>query len=503
MGGVALARRPLAERPTTVCLAAVLIVALAVAVGTYVPAPRAVVVVGGVVFAGIAIWMLVNPKPEWPLAVLALYLGFLDGFLKLSTGDSNLTIARDVLLYAIVAGMLIRAAVQRKPLTLPPLSSWVLAFVALVGIQLVNPNDHGTLHTLGALRPELEFVPLFFLGYQVLRTPQRVRRFFFLLLLCATANGVVNFLQFNLTPSQFASWGPGYARYINGTGDVAGRTYTVVAGLVRVRPFGLGTDTGSGAEIGLISLGAALALMTLGARRPKDWLVLLFCVGPPLAVVTGQLRTAVIGGIIAVAFFLALTVSARRIVPTLAGLGFAVLATIIVINVVGSASGTGAFARYATLSPGSLLSTAAQSRGGSLALIPSLALHFPLGGGLGAVGPAASFAGGAAFRLNGETQFTFFISDIGVPGLLLMLAFNLRLLQQAWVRIRHMPHEARVLVAGLAAGIAGMFVEWASGPTTATSPGGPYFWFAVGALAYWMYPKTPATLSAAASSASL
>ncbi len=486
---VAAARGSGMRRGVTVAVAMLLTVAIAVAVAVRVSAPPTIDVVGGAVFAGIAVWMFFSERPEWPLTILALYLGLLDGYLKLASGVATLTIARDVLLYAIVLGILVRAALRKERLVLPPLGGWVIAFVVVVLVQVLNPADAGVLHTLAALRPELEFMPLFFLGYQVVRTSARLRRFFLILVLCATANGIVNFVQFNLTPSQLASWGPGYATYIEGTGNVSGRVFTDSAGQVRVRPFGLGTDAGSGAQMGLIALGGALALLVLGARRIRGWLVLLLCLGPPLAIFTGQLRSSVVAAVVATAFFIVLATSARRMIPTLAALALGVLITIGVISAVASNSSSGVFSRYTTITPSSLLTTTQASRGGSLAQIPSFIVDYPLGGGLGSVGPASKFAGGAAQILNGETSFTFYLSDIGIPGLVVMLLFNLKLLGGSVRRIRRLEHETRILLAGVASGVAGLFVEWASGSPLVTSPGSPYFWFAAGVLAYWLYPS--------------
>ena len=62
-------------------------------------------------------------------------------------------------------------------------------------------------------------VPLFFVGYAFLKTRARLRAFFLILLVIATANGIVGMVQLNLTPAQLASWGPGYAFRINGNGS--------------------------------------------------------------------------------------------------------------------------------------------------------------------------------------------------------------------------------------------------------------------------------------------
>ena len=114
-------------------------------------------------------------------------------------------------------------------------------------------------------------MPLFFVGYALLRTRKRLRTFFVIMLVIATANGVVGMIQLNLTPAQLSSWGPGYAFRINNEGTgldaVSGRTFNTSTGVARTRPFGLGDDAGSGEAWGMLALGGALALMALGIRK--------------------------------------------------------------------------------------------------------------------------------------------------------------------------------------------------------------------------------------------
>src|SRR6185295_10786779 len=140
------------------------------------------------------------------------------------------------------------------------------------------------------------------LGYAVTQTRDRLRVFMLVLLLCASANAIVGYIQLNLSAQELASWGPGYAAKVNGTGDVAGRLYTIANGTVRVRPFALGGDAGAGAILGVVSLGAALALLA-APRRVSPRLLLLLCIGPPVAIITGQGRTPVIAGVVVLLVF--------------------------------------------------------------------------------------------------------------------------------------------------------------------------------------------------------
>ena len=178
-------------------------------VATRVQAPSLGLALG--VSAGVAltVWMFFSENMDRPMVVFLLYLGLLDGFLKLRTNSTAVTLVRDVLLYAILLGFLARAALRRQKLRPPPMTGWILAFVMVVIVQLANPADQGLTHSLGALRPHLEFVPLFFVGYALLQSRKRLRTFFVIMLVIATANGVVGVIQLNLTPAQLSSWGPG------------------------------------------------------------------------------------------------------------------------------------------------------------------------------------------------------------------------------------------------------------------------------------------------------
>src|SRR3954447_7761357 len=184
------------------CLA---IVAISLSVAIALPAaPFALLLTP--VFAAVCIWMFVSARYGWSLAVLLLYLALVDGFVRLATGTPELTLLRDGLLYAIVLGLALRALVRRQPLSMPPLSVWVVAYVAVVLVQLTNPAAGSLPHAVASLRPHLEWVPLFFVAYLVMRDVRRLRTFFLLLLVVATVNGVVNVVQLNISVEQFASW---------------------------------------------------------------------------------------------------------------------------------------------------------------------------------------------------------------------------------------------------------------------------------------------------------
>ncbi len=450
--------------------------------------PLLVVMVGSVL--AVSIWMLTTGRYELSLAVLMLYIGLADGFLKLKTGSSDATIARDVLLYSIAAGALARAAVRRERLDPPPLTGWVIAWVAVVAVQVLNPANGTLLHSLASVRPHVEWVPLFFLGYVAMRSKQRLRGFLLLLLLVAAVNGAVGLVQFNLTPDELADWGPGYEQKISGEGDVSGRAFVDEEGTARTRPFALGADQGFGGIVGLIAVPAALALLAAPRRPGVRVATALLSVGLILAIVTSQARVAVIGAIIAAFAFAALTVTSRTAIRALVAVGLTAVIAYGTVSVLTSDSESGAFDRYSSISsPGEAVATSYDYRRDTLARIPEYVVDFPLGAGIGSKGPAASFGGGAnnQQRLNAESEPTYLLIELGVPGLLVLLAFNVKLFALTVRRVRRLADpELRLLLTAVAAPLFAFFATWVVGVSSATTPSSPYFWLAAGVLAYWL-----------------
>ena len=448
-----------------------------------------------VVFAAVAVWMFFSERLALSLGVVVLYLGVVDGYVKLRTGLPIVTLGRDVLLYAIVLGLLVRSAVRRDPLPVPALSGLVVALVALTLVQLLNPGTAGLNKGVAALRPHLEFVPLFLLAYMTVTSRRRLVGFLVLLAIAGAANGVVSLIQFNLTPEQLALWGPGYEQRIFGTGDVSGRTFQDANGVSRVRPFGLTSESGGGGLMALLALPAALALLGLARTRGVALLALPLLAGISLAVFTSQGRAVFIGAVVALIAYVSLTVLSRRLVPTLA----AILAVTLIAGATTSAltsnsRNDGAFSRIQTVAPATLLETTTRERGSSLGLITDYIEKYPLGTGLGTVGPAATYSnnGRTPANFNGETEFNFLLLELGVVGMLIFLAFVLRLIVFAVVRIRRLDDpELRVMMAALAAPLCAMAIVFTSGAPTTGSPGGAYLWGVGGVLAYWLGSARP------------
>ena len=452
--------------------------------------PTATPLAGVVYVALIAVvaWLFFSERYEWSLVVLMFYLGLADGYLKLSTGSSNITLVRDLLFYSIVIGALVRIAIRQKPIKWPPLTGWLVAWALVVMIQLVNPADGTLTHSIGALRPHLEWVPLFFLAYFVMTSKARLRQFLLLLVVIATANGIVGFIQLNLTPEQLSGWGPGYAQAISGEGDVSARTYTDNAGETRTRPFGLGGDFGFGGQIGLIAIPAALALLAL-VRSPRYRLAMgLLAIGPVLGVLTSEARVAVLSSVVAVLAYAALAVTSRAGLRTVFALCLVLPLAYVGVGLISSNSSQGTFDRYESISsPSKAVSTAIDYRSSTYSKLPTYVAEIPLGGGIGSAGPATSLTGGPTGGRSAESEVAFLVIETGVPGLLVMLGFFLTLLYLSVAKIRKIANrEVRILMTAIAAPLFGIFASGFVGTNTATTPSAPYLWFAAGILSLWL-----------------
>ena len=123
-----------------------------------------------------------------------------------------------------------------------------------------------------------------------------------------------------------------------------------------------------------------------------------------------------------------------------------------------------------------------------LAAVPDYLVEFPLGAGLGSVGPASGAAGAPPNRgLNAEGQLNFLVLELGIAGTLAFGAFVLALLR---LIVRRLPRitapDLRLALAAIAAPLLGILVWSLGGVVSTLSPMAPYLWFSAGVLAFWL-----------------
>ncbi|MGI8622847.1 MAG: hypothetical protein ACR2NB_05015 [Solirubrobacteraceae bacterium] len=431
------------------------------------------------------------------LALYVLYLGTLDSYLKLAVTGTAVTVLRTVLLSVIAAASILVVSTNRRAVNVPQGTLIIVGLVLIALVQIANPGNPNLIKPIGSLRQEIEFVPLFFLAYATVRREADLQTLMLLLLGVSVANGLANLVQFNISITQFADWGPGYRDRIYGVGGQAAKIFTDAGGTGRVRPFGLGADAGSGGAIGLLGAPAAVALIL----RPRATgfasaalirgVAIAAVPGVVLAVVLSQTRAVIIATALALSVQALLT-ARRQLLPLILVGGVSLILGAVVLGQLTQGSGAQKLSRYSSITPGKLLSTAQEERGSSLALASTYADRYPFGAGLGGVGPSTGFHGAVrpTEKLNGETQFNVLILDVGVPGLLLVLAFARMVLARfrAIVRIENPSVQAQL--AALAGGFAAVVVQFFSSSPLTTVPGAPFFWGAGGVLIYWLAPKT-------------
>ncbi len=489
-----------------VCLGALIPVALALAISIEMPSPsiRLAVVMIGVALGAVAVGALaLSTRYAVTLTLLVLYLGLLDGPLKLESPSRFISGIRDVLILAIAVGMLARLALKREPVTLPPLAAWVLAFVAVVFVQALNPHTDGVLKVIGGYRQQLEFVPLFFFGYVVMRSKRRFRQLFLLFGVIALANGLVGAYQSRLSPQQLAGWGSGYGAHVHGNGHgLSGRTYSV-EGVGYPRAPALGSDSGFGGGVGVLALPGLLALLTAGRLR-RRWPILLCCLGAVLGVASSASRQSTVVLVVSVVVFALLWVlaglGARK---ALAGIATVIVLTIGVVAVLVAANGSAVIARQAKLLNPRVkagaglevqeeeeLSTDGKLNG--LSELPRTLTHAPFGLGLGTGGSAGGFGGREKVTIEEEkvprgNTYNLLAVEVGLPGLALWIGLTLSAIALGVSRLRRIDdRELRIYLVAVLATFIAFTIQGFSGPTLAVTPPGAYLWFAPGVLAYWL-----------------
>jgi hypothetical protein len=468
-----------------------------IALGVTVALPEAsILFVLAVLLAAIAIVaMMVSSRLEVTVLVLGLYLGLLDGPVKLFGGARELTGAvRNVLVLAVCFGALMRLIVRRERFALPPLSGWVLAFLATVLIEAFNPSTHGILKVIGGFRQQAQWVPFFFFGYLLMRSKKRFRQLFLVVGVIGLANGVVATYQTGLGPAQLASWGPGYRELYQpttvGVKGSAARTYAS-EGEARVRPVGLGADSGFSGGVGVIALPFSLALLATWRSR-RRWVAVVLALGAIVAVVTGLGRIEVVGaGLGAIAFAGLASLGGRRVSRAM-GAALTVVIVAVPLGVVFvSAEGAGTFKRYANIAPAQVVQTSTSHKEGAWKKIPHQLSIAPFGVGLSSVGASAGLGGVNTELLEGhgvsaDTQYNFIADELGAPGLLVWILMSIYVIALVAFGMRRVKDgELAIILAGAFAPFIALTLEGFSGPFLTSAAAGPYFWFTVGVVAYW------------------
>jgi hypothetical protein len=236
-----------------------------------------------------------------------------------------------------------------------------------------------------------------------------------------------------------------------------------------------------------MALPAALALLAAGGVSVRvKILAATFGLGAIVAVATSQARGVIVTSLICVAAFTVIGLSARRLPKFLAA--FAVISALglLVLSEI-QGDNESAFARYDSVAPGRVLDTTFGERRGTFALLPKYMDQYTFGAGLGMVGPAAGVIDPPRTRgLSAESQLTFTVIEVGVPGLIVLFGFITHLLLKVIPRIRRVAdRDLRLMLAAVAAPFFLLLASSIVGAITPSTPTAPYIWFGAGALLWW------------------
>lgn len=475
-------------------LSALIPAALALAITIEFQGVSIVIVLGGFAVALGVFALVVNTRLEITVAIVAIYLVLLDGPVKLGVGSHEATGAiPNVLIIAICVGALMRMVAGRERFRLPPLSGWVLAFVGTVAIEAFNPKTAGLIKVAGGFRQQLQWVPFFFFGYLLIRSKHRLRMFFIIVAVAATANAIVATYQTELSPASLASWGPGYQALYQpasvGKKSSGARVY-FSEGEARPRPVGLGSDSGASGGIGGLGLPFSLALFATWRGR-RRWVAAALALGSLVGILSGLGRLQVITAMLGLVAFVALSTlggQPRRAIAAV--LSVAALAIPFGAAVYLPLVKSGTFKRYESLESSSAGEIATHKEG-AYNLIPHLLSVDPFGVGLGTVGSVGAIGGSVEHLLEGhgvsaETQYNLIADELGAPGLVVWTVMSLYVIALIVRGIRRIRDpELVLLLAAACAPFCVLPITGSSGPFETAAAVGSYFWFAIGIVAYW------------------
>jgi hypothetical protein len=312
----------------------------------------------------------------------------------------------------------------------------------------------------------------------------------------AAANGVVSFVQSTLSPDQLAGWGAGYRERVLGLGSFVGQNkvgYEVEDGVlvgVHVRPFGLGSEIGAGAVTAALAIPGLIALLFSSTGVLRRVLLLVCTPLVLLAVATAGTRAALLACFVSALAFGFMAVASRDALKVVAAMTVGVVILSGALFALGGENAAVRRARSVALS--NVVKSFTSERGGSVALIDNYAVSYPLGRGVGTVGPAAGVLGGGLPVLNSETEWNLAVVETGIPGLLLLVGLGATLVWLAVSRLRRFDDAAlRMQIAALAAPLVAIFALSFASPTTVSAPTAPFVWLVAGVLGFWLVRPGP------------
>jgi len=430
--------------------------------------------------------------------VIFAYLS-VEGLLKLLSNYNRVVhVGIDVIVLAVTAAWILDAIVRRRAhLPALPWVPLILAYVAWIALETLNPYSPGLLPSLAAFKTHLTMIPLYFIGAALVRSRRDV------VALCAALCAVA-FVPFVSALLQYAA-GP------QSVLDLSPRFWQNISFYHEWRPFGTSAVPGGASVFAFLT--TPLAVLLLVAPGQRTWVRWLAGVTIALAAgtfIVSGVRQMILGCALAVLVMAALLLAHGR------SRG---LVAVIFVGLVGAGAYAGIQAWLTPISVENVKKYAAapdiwrernvvdrlftmtkagtyfEARQGAPAAIWYRIQRYPLGAGLGRTGSGAGAfmetitadPRSAAIEREVGWSDNFFADEIveaGLPGVLIWTTILAGLVVGA-VRLARRARDP--LDASAAAAIAGLFftyfvISWGSQPLLA-NPTLAYFWFLAGVLA--------------------
>lgn len=423
------------------------------------------VLVGGDVLWGLALsallclggltllWFLTTERIDLALLILVFYMGVFEGYLKIQSFGVSFYVVyavRSVLTVALVLNPIIKRFHRKLDDTgytfrWPPFSL-IIGFYVLWGIiSIFHPDRINLLNSLVGLRPHIEFIPLYFLGFMVCRkNPQWFVHLLLTFLIIGVLNSIAAIHQYKIGPDALPGvWGSGYEKFVEDIrtdgdnaysvrdmGAFSARLYVDNNYNVQLRPPGLGPDHTYPAMVAQIAIFSAVALLFYYLKTKNYWLLgflvlagLMLFAGIVVSASRSYLLLTIVGLAVALLFYIREIFSGQKLKIIIV---LIVAVTVVVGNyVLRSYVSESVYDRFQNVSTlQKLMSRLEEEKFVNWEYTRRYLLEAPLGRGLGKVGSGAGFFvesvdEGLSYAGNGETEVNLLLSELGIVGLML------------------------------------------------------------------------------------
>ena len=416
---------------------------------------------------------------------------WIDGTLRgLLNSDPVSIVARDIVLGIIVVGWGCQRLQSRAqdPILYPPGSLLIALFVINCLLQVANPYSLGLIQSIGGLKMHLSAIPLLFVAYDVFRRRSQVRALFLFLTLATLVIGILSFVQY--VEGQAWTWAhfPGTKQVISQQMN-AQHAGVKIGELATFKPPGTtGFGGGTATFVGLIfPLTFALAMLSekngFSQRSKSVFLGILMAF--VVIILINSIRSALVMAVTGV-IFLGVVVGGRLRARVLVGMLVCLVLGMIALTYSANLSGGGVTDRFSSTfaDPVDALH---QDRRTFFDDAVFIAVHSPMGVGLGRIGAAAGRLGSGKSNLDFAVFSEAYLGDMmfetGIIGGVLITAIALMLILRGYhSMVRLQQPDDRFLAAGILAVLFVVFANFFVAPILLGPPGSVLFWLLGGVL---------------------